>query len=880
MVATPVMSLRHFFRRASVGALLLAILAGAESPHAQSPVPIADRHITYILPQWLSFMTASEAEFDAEVQQLRTRIGEAPRVRVGFTVYVSIGMPDWNVDTANATAVSTAVAATVGRLDAAIARARAHGIPFCASFATAIHGSYDAAQLDSEREDRRNMQWHADNSMAGGWWTYSRYARKQWRLQEAYMRELGRAIAARMAAFPDTFVAASGDGEVELSNERSFLVDPALTRETSLLADYSPFAVAEFRDWLRAGGLYAPGQAFAGEAYGESARYAGDASPGVDTNADGHTLNGDFGTGFSTWDLMHFDWSLADSVDGDPHAIGLAEYSAPGFTELPAGTPAGFDPPRQWQRGTPWWDTWDRFRQTMIWRFNLNLAKWITTSPDRVTGRTVPVERWYSDQIPGDYLWGATPENPNFRLDTSASPWWTADVSPYGSLGITSFNVNFGGGFYGKTLPGVAPEIGARHVRWGIFEWNPSTPATADLQVYRDEMALIEKYRPSVLAPFVWDNLADFPAYFVRDTGFEIALRELVAHIGTIPLTLSSKALNIGAVSRGASTAPQIVRVNGAPGEQPPWTIVSASGILKIDRLPDGRSFAVSLADPNLGPADYPASVVVASSDPGYTPATLTVTVRVKPFGASASPAGAFDTPADNASVSGESAVTGWALDDVGIAGVDIYRSPMPGEPTQANGLVFIGTATMVEGSRPDVATFSPSSPMSTRAGWGYMLLTNMLPSGGNGPFTLWAAARDLEGHSTILGSKRIVGANGTSKLPFGTIDTPGQGETVSGTIVNFGWALTPQPNEIPTDGSTLGVYVDGLYAGQPVYDNFRSDIAALFPGYANTQGAVGYFMLDTTRLANGVHTIAWVVRDNAGNAQGIGSRFFTVANP
>jgi hypothetical protein len=32
--------------------------------------------------------------------------------------------------------------------------------------------------------------------------------------------------------------------------------------------------------------------------------------------------------------------------------------------------------------------------------------------------------------------------------------------------------------------------------------------------------------------------------------------------------------------------------------------------------------------------------------------------------------------------------------------------------------------------------------------------------------------------------------------------------------------------------------------------------------------------------LSNGLHTIEWIVRDNAGNAQGMGSRFFTVANP
>jgi hypothetical protein len=37
--------------------------------------------------------------------------------------------------------------------------------------------------------------------------------------------------------------------------------------------------------------------------------------------------------------------------------------------------------------------------------------------------------------------------------------------------------------------------------------------------------------------------------------------------------------------------------------------------------------------------------------------------------------------------------------------------------------------------------------------------------------------------------------------------------------------------------------------------------------------------MLDTTTLANGLHTISWGVTDSAGHSQGIGSRFFRVRN-
>jgi hypothetical protein len=85
--------------------------------------------------------------------------------------------------------------------------------------------------------------------------------------------------------------------------------------------------------------------------------------------------------------------------------------------------------------------------------------------------------------------------------------------------------------------------------------------------------------------------------------------------------------------------------------------------------------------------------------------------------------------------------------------------------------------------------------------------------------------------------------------------------------------------NIIPLDGSTITVVVDGQFVGHPTYNNFRSDIASLFPGYMNSGGAVGFYYLDTTKLASGVHTISWNVYDNVGHGDGIGSRYFNVFN-
>jgi hypothetical protein len=214
------------------------------------------------------------------------------------------------------------------------------------------------------------------------------------------------------------------------------------------------------------------------------------------------------------------------------------------------------------------------------------------------------------------------------------------------------------------------------------------------------------------------------------------------------------------------------------------------------------------------------------------------------------------------------------------VSQVTLWRDPMPGETASAsNGKVFIGNAVQVDGARPDVDA-AYSQPFDFQAGWGYLLLTNMLPNQGNGTFKLFVYADDVDGHRVLLGSRTITCDNANATKPFGAIDTPTQGGTVSGTAyVNFGWVLTPMPNTVPIDGSTIMVYIDGVPVGHPTYNQYRSDIATLFPGRNNSNGAVGFYTIDTTTLSNGVHTIAWGVTDNAGNAEGIGSRYFTVLN-
>ena len=92
-------------------------------------------------------------------------------------------------------------------------------------------------------------------------------------------------------------------------------------------------------------------------------------------------------------------------------------------------------------------------------------------------------------------------------------------------------------------------------------------------------------------------------------------------------------------------------------------------------------------------------------------------------------PFGLFETPAAfTQNVSGAVPLTGWALDDVEVTRVQIWRQPHPSDPPAAiqqgiggdpNPKVFIGDATMIDGARPDVEAvyFATAQPLARGVG-------------------------------------------------------------------------------------------------------------------------------------------------------------------
>jgi hypothetical protein len=355
---------------------------------------------------------------------------------------------------------------------------------------------------------------------------------------------------------------------------------------------------------------------------------------------------------------------------------------------------------------------------------------------------------------------------------------------------------------------------------------------------------------------------------------------------GTGPaMSLDRSTLAFGAATTGAtltsSTSAQTVRLTKSGAGAVTWTAMSNQPWLTVTpasgsgsaTLTIGVQFAPGLMGPQTG------AITLTFTGAGNAPDPIAVTLDMKPSGATGAPFGSFDTPVDNSiGITGSIALTGWALDDVEVGQVRVVRDPVAGEATGAQ--IPIGTAVLVDGARPDVATLYGSYPFSGRAGWGYLLLTNMLPNQGNGTFRFYAYADDTDGHSRLLGMKTIACANSMASAPFGAIDTPAQGDTVSGLFNNFGWVLAPGGARAdPPGGGTVTIVIDGMPAGVPAGWTNRSDLTTLFPGYSELTSALAVQTFDSAALTNGVHTIAWGVTATNSDSAGIGSRYFTVSN-
>ncbi len=89
-------------------------------------------------------------------------------------------------------------------------------------------------------------------------------------------------------------------------------------------------------------------------------------------------------------------------------------------------------------------------------------------------------------------------------------------------------------------------------------------------------------------------------------------------------------------------------------------------------------------------------------------------------------------------------------------------------------------------------------------------------------------------------------------------IDAPIAGATVTGTVAIGGWAID-DVSAVGTgiDPASIAVSVDGgLAGGYATYGGARPDVCAAYPGRVGCPNVGWNFLLDTSLLAPGKHTI------------------------
>ena len=212
-----------------------------------------------------------------------------------------------------------------------------------------------------------------------------------------------------------------------------------------------------------------------------------------------------------------------------------------------------------------------------------------------------------------------------------------------------------------------------------------------------------------------------------------------------------------------------------------------------------------------------------------------------------------------NSSIIGSTTFSGWALADTGsVNAVVIAVDSVP-----------FGTATY-GGVRADVCAVY-SSTNCPDVGWTFPLDSTRLADGSH---TLDVTASTTTGQVYTASSAFTV-ANWTSSNPMRlSIDVPNsQSQPFSGTAYFGGWAIDKLSGV-----SQVAIAVDGVSYGLAQYGGSRADVCTAFPGEAGCPNVGWNFAFDTTRLADGPHTLA-VTPLTAGGQYSTLSASFMVEN-
>ena len=230
---------------------------------------------------------------------------------------------------------------------------------------------------------------------------------------------------------------------------------------------------------------------------------------------------------------------------------------------------------------------------------------------------------------------------------------------------------------------------------------------------------------------------------------------------------------------------------------------------------------------------------------------------------------GSIDVPVDGATVSGYVQVIGFALNGELVSNIDVFVDGTD----EANRVGAAGGAN-INLPRPDVLQFFPQygGTIGKNPGYQASFKASLFS---NGSHTVYVRATDVNGCSYFLTPRAVKVDNARNQPPFGGVNfpLPDSGVSANGVLEVAGWALDDRRVD------HVDVFVDGLIERQAVTGIYRADVAANYPD--NIQAIVAGFILniDSTRYANGVHSITVKAVDDQGQQGFLGTRRVQIFN-
>ncbi|MEC1522774.1 Ig-like domain-containing protein [Neobacillus niacini] len=212
---------------------------------------------------------------------------------------------------------------------------------------------------------------------------------------------------------------------------------------------------------------------------------------------------------------------------------------------------------------------------------------------------------------------------------------------------------------------------------------------------------------------------------------------------------------------------------------------------------------------------------------------------------------GFMDRPAAGSTINGTQNVYGWFLDASHIAKIEVL----------VDGAV-VGQAVYGD-SRPDVQKLYPEFN-NDKSGYHFALDTTKFP---DGQHTITIKETGMNGNYTILTERTV-----TIDNALGFLDKPVSGATLYGTQSVYGWFLDESGVE------AIEILMDGVVVGRASYGDARPDVERFYPQYNNGRSGF-HFALDTTKFADGQHTLTVREFGKNGTVTPLSDRTITIKN-